>query len=95
VEEYLTAREAAERLRLTPEGVRRLVRLHRLRATRVGRSLRIPESAIVALLSSGCGLEPDRPEGAGSSDHQVDARNNGRNAADVPQSISGTGPEEE
>jgi|TARA_A100000172_G_scaffold70748_1_gene51213 excisionase family DNA binding protein len=46
----LSVREVAERLKVSPRTVQRLVRKKDLRAYRVGRQLRIPELAITELL---------------------------------------------
>jgi excisionase family DNA binding protein len=45
----LTVNEVAERLRIHPITVRRHIKSGRLRATRVGRSVRVPEEAIQAM----------------------------------------------
>ena len=46
----LSVREVADRLKVSPRTVQRLVRKKDLRAYRVGRQLRIPELAITELL---------------------------------------------
>ena len=46
----LSVREVADRLKVSPRTVQRLIRKKDLRAYRVGRQLRIPELAITELL---------------------------------------------
>jgi excisionase family DNA binding protein len=59
---YLTVAEAAERLDVTPDRVRRLVRAGELPATRFGRALMVPADAVDLRRSRGSGegrrLEP-------------------------------------
>lgn len=43
---YMTVKEAAERLRVHPETIRRLVRSDELRAIKIGRIIRISVAAI-------------------------------------------------
>ena len=47
---HLSVREVADRLKVSPRTVQRLIRKKDLRAYRVGRQLRIPELAITELL---------------------------------------------
>ena len=53
VERVLKARAAAEHLGCTPDTIYALVRDGKLRAIRVGRLVRIPESALAEFISSG------------------------------------------
>ena len=51
-ESFLTAREAAERLKVTIKTIRLYVKAGRLRQSRIGRrAVRIPESSVSALLN--------------------------------------------
>lgn len=50
MEKWLTPREAGEILSMTPEAIRRLVRLGRLRATRIGSRIRIAQKEVEALV---------------------------------------------
>jgi len=52
---FLTAEQAAERLRLHPKTVRRFIREGRLRATRIGKSYRILEGDLAQF----AGAQPD------------------------------------
>ena len=52
-EEFYTAEQAAERLKLHPKTVLRLVREERLRATRIGKSYRILRSDLEAFAGVG------------------------------------------
>jgi excisionase family DNA binding protein len=53
----LTVEEAAELLNTTPRFPRRLIAERRIRFTRVGRHVRIPESALHELIDAGM-VEP-------------------------------------
>jgi excisionase family DNA binding protein len=53
----LTVEEAAELLNTTPRFPRRLIAERRIRFTRVGRHVRIPESALRELIDAGM-VEP-------------------------------------
>jgi excisionase family DNA binding protein len=53
----LTVDEAAEMLNTTPRFPRRLIAERRIRFTRVGRHVRIPESAVRDLIAAGM-VEP-------------------------------------
>lgn len=53
----LTVEEAAELLSTTPRFPRRLIAERRIRFTRVGRHVRIPESALRAFIDAGM-VEP-------------------------------------
>jgi excisionase family DNA binding protein len=53
----LTVDEAAEMLNTTPRFPRRLIAERRIRFTRVGRHVRIPESAVRELIAAGM-VEP-------------------------------------
>jgi excisionase family DNA binding protein len=53
----LTVEEAAELLNTTPRFPRRLITERRIRFTRVGRHVRIPESALRELIDAGM-VEP-------------------------------------
>ncbi len=48
--QLLSVREVAEKLRVSPRTVQRLIRANELRAFRVGRQLRIPELAVTEML---------------------------------------------
>lgn len=50
--EVLTVREAAERLRVAPVSVYKMVRVGRLRAVRIGAAIRIPADEIERFLHS-------------------------------------------
>jgi excisionase family DNA binding protein len=59
----LTVAEVAERLRIHPMTVRRHIKSGKLRATRVGRSVRVPEESLDdASLSRGTGSDMTREE---------------------------------
>lgn len=51
-ERLLTAEEVAERLRLAPFTVRRMIRRGRIRAYKVGRAWRVPEEAVLEYLQT-------------------------------------------
>ncbi len=53
--ELLTTREVARLLRLSPETIRRLVINGGLQGIRIGRSYRIPKSAVDRMLRQGSG----------------------------------------
>lgn len=55
IEQHHTAEHAAARLGFTPETVYRAMRRGDLRSVRVGRSRRIPESAVSEWLDGGSG----------------------------------------
>lgn len=57
IEQLLTIREAAEVLRTTPRFPRRLIAERRIRFVKVGRHVRIPESALVEFVAAGV-VEP-------------------------------------
>ena len=57
-EEYLTSAEAAERLRVSEETVRRWCRAGRLPTVQIGRAHRIPLQAVVELVHAGS-RDPD------------------------------------
>ncbi len=50
MQRYYTTKEASDYLGMTPEAVRRLIRLGRLRASRIGSRLRVDEAALNELL---------------------------------------------
>jgi excisionase family DNA binding protein len=50
-EELLTVDEAAARLKLQPDTVRRMIRAGRLRAQKLGRGWRVPVSALAETLA--------------------------------------------
>jgi putative molybdopterin biosynthesis protein len=52
MEEVYTLEEVAERLKVSLSTVRRLVREEKIRTSRVGRQLRVTESALMEFLSS-------------------------------------------
>lgn len=58
IEEILTVKEAALRLKLSEEAVRRMLRSGKLRGVNLGRDWRIPESAIAELFAK---PPPDEP----------------------------------
>ncbi len=57
MERLLTVDQAAELLGTTPRFPRRLIEERRIRFVRVGRHVRIPESAVVAFVEAGT-VEP-------------------------------------
>jgi excisionase family DNA binding protein len=59
----LTVDEAAEMLNTTPRFPRRLIAERRIRFTRVGRHVRIPESAVRDLIAAGMVEPVSRPHG--------------------------------
>ena len=63
VERLLTVTEVAELLGTTDRFPRRLIAERRIRFVRIGRHVRIPESAVCELLAAGL-VEPARPSGS-------------------------------
>ncbi len=61
----LTVREVAERLLVSPDTVRRLLRSGEPEAVKVGRQWRIPVDALEAYLERRCNV-PRRPSGTDS-----------------------------
>lgn len=59
-ERLYTVAEAAEVLRTPERFTRRLIAERRIRFTRIGRYVRIPESALVDFIAAGL-VEPARP----------------------------------
>lgn len=55
-ERVMRVTEVAEHLDITAESVYLLIRQNRLRAIRVGRAIRVPESALSAFIA---GVEPE------------------------------------
>jgi excisionase family DNA binding protein len=52
MQRHYTTQEAGDYLGMTPEAVRRLIRLGRLRASRIGSRLRVGEDALMELLEA-------------------------------------------
>ena len=50
MDKWFAPREAGEILSMTPEAVRRLIRLGRLRATRIGNRIRIAQKEVESLV---------------------------------------------
>jgi excisionase family DNA binding protein len=69
-EKLLTPEEAAERFAVSPRTIREWIRLRKLRAVRVGRLLRVPESAVRDFIRP---LDPtdntDGPDESTKEDH--------------------------
>jgi excisionase family DNA binding protein len=63
-ERLLTVAEVAERLRVHPITVRRHIKAGRLRAVRIGRSVRVPEAELRKLSSGSLAYEPGRAAGS-------------------------------
>jgi excisionase family DNA binding protein len=68
MEQYLTVEEAAERLGMSPRYVRRLISERRIPFHRLGRSVRLAETDVVAFALAG------RVEPIGAADVWHDAR---------------------
>ena len=64
VERLLTVGQVAELLGTTDRFPRRLIAERRIRFVRVGRHVRIPESALAEFIAAGI-VEPVRPRGRG------------------------------
>jgi excisionase family DNA binding protein len=57
MEKWIAPREAGDILSMTPEAVRRLIRLGKLRATRIGNRIRLAQREVEALVD---GMEEGR-----------------------------------
>ena len=55
MDKWFAPREAGEILSMTPEAVRRLIRLGRLRATRIGNRIRIAQKEVESLVGEADG----------------------------------------